>query len=155
MHITSRALSRKGISIIISEVIIIAASIIFILLAVNWILGAWRSEEAKFMVLPILSIKSVSNTSAINGSLVLNLHVVNEGDVEVKIIKVEVEAGEGVYVNITPFTVPPGSSVNIVIDKWIWIGADDPAPIIPGGKYRIKLYTEKFGLFIRDVVASR
>jgi hypothetical protein len=145
---------RRSVSIAISSIIIIVVSIIFTLLAVNWIFGVWRSEQSKFAVTPILLVKSTGETTVNNASLILKLHILNEGDVEVRIIRVEVEATKGFYVNSTRFVIPPGSSIDVVIEDWSWVGEGDPVPILPGNKYRIKLYTERFGVYIQDVIAS-
>ncbi len=47
----------RGISVIVSEVIVIATLLIFIILAINWIWGIWRVEQYNFMVVPHLLVK--------------------------------------------------------------------------------------------------
>lgn len=103
------------------------------------------------MVVPHLLVK----VGGLGGSnIILSLHVKNEGEISITIIKVEIDAGKGSYINYTSIKVPAGTTLDVTIDKWVWEGLGDPIALTPGGKYRVKVYTEKFGVFYQDVVAS-
>ena len=142
---------KRGISIAITEVILVAVTIAFIFLAINWLWGLWHVEQEAFMINPILFVKATGTSGE---QLILNLYIINEGGKAVTILKVEVEASGGSFLNKTNLIVEPGARLDIEISDWIWVGEGEPPTIIPGDRYRVKIYTDRYGVYIADVVAS-
>lgn len=142
---------KRGISIAIIEAILVAITIIFILLAMNWLWGLWRVEQEAFMINPILFVKATGTSGE---QLILRLHITNDGGKAVTILRIEVEASGGYFLNRTNLVVEPGARLDIEISDWVWIGESESPTMIPGDRYRVKIYTDRYGIYITDVVAS-
>ncbi len=143
---------RRGISAAVGELILVGVTVSLAFVMAMYIKSVWHTEAEEFILTPILSMRSSS--SAVNGSLVLELHIRNEGQREAVILKVEVRSSEGAWVNSSRIVVPPGSSLDVVIDEWVWVGQDGPPTPVRGEKYRVLVYTEGSGVLMYDVVLS-
>ena len=142
---------QKGMSVLVAEIIIIAVTIAFIFLAINWIWGTWQTQQEEFMVTPILWVKASASGET---ELILNLRLVNEGEKAITILKVEVEAYGGYFINNSIIEVGPGEVKNVTIDRWIWQGPGSKPKIVAGDRFTVKVYTDRYGVYITSVVAS-
>ena len=140
---------RVGMSQIITELILIVAVVTVTVAMVSWLLGIWNTQQENFIIVPTLSVKA----SSLSSSPELQLYIKNTGTKPLTILLIEIEASEGTYVNRTNVTIQPHQSTTLRISNWIWEGEGNPPGLVPGGKYRVKIYTE-FGTYIVDVVAS-
>ncbi len=153
LWLSSRWRLRRGVHPVISEVILVAITIAIAIAAVSWLLGVWQFEQESFAVTPVLYVKGAGNS---NGDVPeLYLHFANSGSKEVNIIKIEVVAGSGSWVNSSQITIPPGSSIDYTIDDWVWQGSGDPPDLYPGIKMRVIIYTERMGSYITDVYVKQ
>ncbi len=143
---------RQSISAAIGELILVGVTVSLAFVMAMYIKSVWHTEAEEFILTPILSMRGSS--SAVNGSLVLELHIRNEGQKEAVILRVEVRSSEGAWLNSSRIIVPPGSSLDIIIDEWVWVGQDGPPTPIRGEKYRVLVYTERSGVLMYDVVLS-
>ncbi len=142
----------EGVSPIISEVILVAVVIAISLIAASWLLGLWGVEQENFIAIPYLYVTGGSVASG--GYPELVLFVRNDGVKSVVILRVEILMGDrGSYVNSTEITVEPGFRGEIRISGWEWVGTGDPPDLVRGGMYRVKVYTDRFGVYIQDVVS--
>ncbi|MCE4613597.1 MAG: hypothetical protein F7C07_07185 [Desulfurococcales archaeon] len=142
---------QEGISVLIAEVIIVAVTIAFIFLAVNWIWGIWQIQQEEFMITPILWVKASASGET---ELILNLRLVNEGGKAINILKIEVEAYGGYFLNSSVIRVGPGETKQVTIDEWVWQGSGPEPKIVAGDRFTVKIYTDRYGVYTASVVAS-
>jgi len=145
--------TRRGVHPALSEIILVAITLSIIVLAVSWILGVWSFEQEKFSVVPMLYIRS-EGVGADETTPVLQLHIRNEGAREAVIVRVQILASNGYWDNSTRIVVPAGSTLDVVIDSWEWVGEGPPPELVPGQKYRVVIYTEQWGSIYFDVVVQ-
>jgi len=144
---------RRGITPALSELILVAVTLVVIIMAASWLLGIWSFEQEKFSVVPMLFIRSEGVGS--DGTIpVLQLHIRNEGAREAVIVRVQILASNGHWDNTTRIVVPAGATLDIVIDSWEWVGEGPPPELVPGQKYRVVIYTEQWGSISFDVVVQ-
>ncbi len=129
-------------------VLIISVTIVFSILVANYLLSVWQTQQATFMVSPLLYVRG----SALGSNLVLELFVSNEGQRSAKILGVEIIVGGGKYVNNTIWVIRGGERKVIKISDWIVSG--NPSRIVPGERYRVLVYVEEYGVYMYDVVAQ-
>ena len=144
---------RKGIHPTIVQVILIAVTLTVTIVAISWILGVWHVEQEQFSVVPMLYMRSDAGGAGTTQP-VLELHIRNEGSKAAKIIRIEVRTDNGYWFNNSVIIVPGGSTIDVVIDRWSWVGEGEPPVLVPGGKYRIVIYTEQWGQIFYDVTVS-
>jgi len=138
----------RGISAMIIEVLIIALTLIMVSLAVSWIMGLWHTTEETFMIRPMIQI----SYGSLSSKPVLKLYITNKGQRGDEILRVEIKAGSGYYVNTTTFNIPAGFSGPILIDKWSIAGS--PKSLEPGDRCRIYIYTKEHGMLFYDIVVT-
>jgi hypothetical protein len=142
----------RGLSAVIGELIVLSVTISLAFVMVMYLRGVWHTEAERFTIVPMLSLRG--STSQSNGSLVLELHIRNDGEREAVILRVEVRTSSGSWVNSTRLVVPPGSTVDVTISEWVWEGSNSPPVPKRGDKYRVLVYTESSGILLYDVVVS-
>ncbi len=134
---------------IVVTLVVVAVTLAVILGFVSYVLSVWSVQQQHFMVRPLLYARGAELAV---GEPVLVLYVANEGPRAVKIVRVEVLAGGGSYINSSVWVVEPGARREIVIEGWVRAG--EPAPIEPGNVYRIYVYTDELGRLIYDAVVA-
>ena len=134
---------------ILVTIIIIAITLAIVLGFVTYMYSLWSTEQYHFIVRPIIYARGAELSL---GQPILVLYVANEGTRTVKIVRVELVAGDGLYVNNTIWAVRPGIRETIEISAWRIIG--NPSPIEPGNVYRVYIYTDELGKLLYDVIVA-
>ncbi len=145
-------MKNRGISVALSEFIIAVITVVIALLAASYFMGVWNQQQEQFIVVPIVSIRSTLNASTTQPTLIL--HIKNEGAKVIHIIRIEIQVGNGSWVNSTSWTIEPGQTVDINITNWEWWGTGSPPSLVPGNKCRVVIITERIGSLFYDVVVS-
>jgi len=141
---------RRGISILLATLIIIATSIAVIASVILWVKSTVYTTEEQFMIRPMIVVVKAAPQPC-PGGFQLILYIVNKGSIRDRIVRVVVEAGGGSYVNSTVIDVPPVYVGEKVISGWVVKGR--PSPIESKNMYRVFIYLEKQGPLIYPVTA--
>ena len=134
---------------VIVIIIVIAVTVAVVLGFVSYMLSVWTVQQHNFIVRPIVYARGAELSV---GEPRLLLYVANEGARAVKIIRVEIVAGSGMYVNTTTWVIEPGERRVLEINGWVKVG--NPSPIEPGNVYRVYVYTDELGRLMYDVVVG-
>ncbi len=147
---------RRGVSQIIAFLIVFAASIALILAFLTWFHGVNIAVQQQYIVVPQIIVSRVNSS---HGIPTLIIYYENKGTKTGKIIKVDIEAGQGMYVYIPrngSIELKPNSRGTIVIpppgDNWSIVGK--PSPIEPGFTYRVRIYMSDGSILLYDLVAQ-
>ena len=140
--------SRKAISTMWIIMILIAVTLVITIAVTTWLFSLWSSYQETFIVKPVVYVRQ----QALSTIPVLELYINNEGAKAEKILKIEIKATNGYYINETIMTIPAGFKGYIRIKEWTTIGNPE---IIPGNIYRVYIYTESHGLMFLDILAEQ
>ncbi len=148
---------KKGIAPIIVFLIMLVVSIALILALITWLHGVNRAIQHDFLVQPSIFVPRARTKG---GTPELILYVQNNGPVAGRIIRVEVLAGNGMYVYVPPngsIVIKPNGQTVVVIppsgQNWTIVGS--PSPIEPGFMYRVKVYLNNGAILLYDVTARQ
>lgn len=128
--------------------ILIAMTLILTLAVTTWLFSIWSSYQETFIIKPIIYVRQ----EALSTEPVLELYITNEGAKAEKILRIEIKAGDGFYVNKTVIDIEAGFKGSVKVEEWEKEG--NPSQIIKGMTYRVYIYTETHGLIFLDVVAE-
>jgi len=132
----------KGISPLLTVMILVVAVILAAIIAINWVWGVWNITKEEFMLRSYLYITHQS----LSAKPILKIYVINEGMKSDKIIRAEIIATNGKYVFKGDILIEPGMKGYIVIgDDEEWDQEGNPE-LIPGENYLVKIYTERHGM---------
>ncbi len=134
---------------IVVTIIIVAITLAIVLGFVSYMFSVWSTEQYQFIVRPIVYARGAELNY---GYPKLVLYVANEGSRAVKIVRVELIAGNGAYINDSIWVVLPGVRETIEINGWRITG--NPSPIEPGNVYRVYVYTDELGRLMYDVIVG-
>jgi len=138
---------RLGISSILIIFILVTITIFITIIIVNWIFGLWSTTEEEFVIRSYIYITHQELTNKPK----LIIYVINSGAKSDKILKVEIKATNGMFINDTVIDIPADFKGTIEVDEWIEKGNPQ---IVQGNIYRVFIYTERHGLIFIDVVAQ-
>lgn len=145
-------MNRWGISVAISEFLVVSIAIIFTAVVVAYVIGVWHQQEAEYSIVPSVYFRERLNGDSIQP--ILRIHINNKGNKELVFIRIEVRIGSGSWVNMSKWIIRPGESKDIVISRWIWTGNASPPDLKVGDKCRVVIFTENFGVLFYDVIVS-
>jgi len=150
---------RRGIARIIVTVLLVAISLVFIYVLVNWIKSSTSAFEETWQIIPMVYVSyGTAKSNESNGMPILELIVVNQGFATGKITRVELWIGDAAYIYkpSVPILIKPKSVEKIIIpppgQKWEVLGS--PPPVVPGTHCRVKIYLASGAIVIYDVVAE-
>jgi len=146
----------RGVSQIIAFLIVLAVSIALILAFVTWLHGVNLAIQHQYIVIPQIIVSRINSTQGIPK---LVIYYENRGTETEKIIRIDVEAGQGMYVYIPKngsIELKPDSRGAIIIpppnDNWTVVG--NPSYISPGFTYRVRIYMSDGSILLYDLVAQ-
>ena len=150
---------RRGLARLIVIVLLVAISIAFIYVLINWIRSQTSALEETWQIIPMVYVSyGTASTNKTTGEPVLVLIIVNQGFGTGKIVRVELWIGDSAYIYkpSTPILIKPKTVEKIVIpppgESWEILGS--PPPIVPGTHCRVKIYLASGAIVIYDVVAE-
>jgi len=138
--------TRKGLGSIVSWVALIAVTLVVGSAFVAWMLSMNKTVQDEFALQPLVEVMGGS----VNSTPVLVLHIENSGQRADTILKVEIKAGRGYYVNATRIKIPAGWEGDLVIRSWTRVS--NPDDLVSGDWVRVYVYTEEHGVLFQDLV---
>ncbi len=131
--------SKRAISPVIAEIIIVAIAIAIAIAVAGWLMGLWggyaKTEQLQILADSYLDV----------GGGTLYLHVRNTGDVDIQITKIEI-GGVSTTAGFAPGTISVGAETTISLSV--------SGTFAAGATYTVHIYTASGKVFTGSVIAK-